>query len=227
MLDMIITQNNRNMIPCRYGEVTSPFIFRKPGLSKPAPPPPPPPPPWRSWACCDWINSEENRCPTSTPPPSLNSAIISDEVRYIWASSLIMSMPMPPDVSMYAGDDGPVPPGYGCDDSTLRVDGPPGDGEAPVVYEGAVFGVSAKNSEGEKPSGLLCCEGESPLVVDRAMDGAFLRTGRIHGGRVLPAGLPCRVGSKGICVTEATRQHCVKMKRNWKFTSTKFFHQIP
>lgn len=61
---------------------------------------------------------------------------------------------------------------------------------------------SAKKSEGENPSGLLWCEGESPLWFDRAMEGAFLRTGRIHGGRVAFGG-PSWWGvvSRGMLVT--------------------------
>lgn len=60
---------------------------------------------------------------------------------------------------------------------------------------------SEKKSEGENASGLLWCEGESPLWVERATDGAFLRTGRIHGGRVALAGPSSRCVSRGMLVT--------------------------
>lgn len=63
---------------------------------------------------------------------------------------------------------------------------------------------STKKSEGENASGLLCCEGESPLWVDRATDGAFLRTGRIQGGRVALAGPSWRDVSRGMLVTNNT-----------------------
>ena len=58
--------------------------------------------------------------------------------------------------------------------------------------------MSTKKSEGEKPSGLLCCETDS---LDFGADGAFLRTGLIQGGRSRSD--PSRLtGSKGIRVTD-------------------------
>ena len=59
---------------------------------------------------------------------------------------------------------------------------------------GGVCGLledGVKNSEGEKLSGLPWCEeprvGES-LGLDRTFEDAFLRTGRIQGGRDINAG---------------------------------------
>lgn len=66
---------------------------------------------------------------------------------------------------------------------------------------GKIWGVpgSAKKSEGEKASGLPLCSEESAVLAD---EGAFLRTGRIHGGRFrsLSGSSRCAV-SKGILVT--------------------------
>lgn len=70
----------------------------------------------------------------------------------------------------------------------------------PVEKEDTFLVGSVKKSDGEKPSGLLCCDGES-LRVDRAIDGAFLRTGRIHGGRVALAEPSRGRVSKGMLVT--------------------------
>ena len=61
---------------------------------------------------------------------------------------------------------------------------------------------SAKKSDGEKASGLLWL-GESPLCVERAIDGAFFRTGRIQAGpdALGPEGASGRFVSKGMPVT--------------------------
>lgn len=57
---------------------------------------------------------------------------------------------------------------------------------------------SRKASEGEKPSGLPCCDVDSFEADDRAF--VFLRIGRIHGGRDLADGpvLSGRGDSSGI-----------------------------
>lgn len=65
----------------------------------------------------------------------------------------------------------------GFEEEAEAVEG--GPEENPFVALG-----SAKKSDGENASGLLWCEGESPLWFDRAIDGVFFRTGRIQGGRV-------------------------------------------
>jgi hypothetical protein len=61
---------------------------------------------------------------------------------------------------------------------------------------------STKNSEGEKASGLLCCDPPSLPAPLAATLGVFFRMGLIQGGRVLDCSWPSgREGSSGICVT--------------------------
>lgn len=74
------------------------------------------------------------------------------------------------------------------------------DGGGPEENTGLIG--SAKKSDGENASGLLWCEGESPLWFERAIEGAFLRTGRIQGGLVALGGPSWREVSKGILVTD-------------------------
>lgn len=60
--------------------------------------------------------------------------------------------------------------------------------------------MSEKNSDGENPSGLLCCDGESVPFRDRP--GTLFGTGRIQGVRGAPSESSDGAdGSRGICVT--------------------------
>jgi len=66
--------------------------------------------------------------------------------------------------------------------------------------------MSTNSSEGEKLSGLLCCDTESPLWAERDVRD-FLGTGRIHGGREgSPRPLVGADGSRGIWLTGETRE---------------------
>jgi hypothetical protein len=96
--------------------------------------------------------------------------------------------------------------------------------EDPEVDEGVEgkteFECSVKNSEGEKASGLLC-GGESQLWFERASDGAFLRTGRIHAGREALAGSSWPGVSTGILVTNKNRKRRLAIytsRMNYKST---------
>jgi hypothetical protein len=107
---------------------------------------------------------------------------------------LLLLLPCAPDPFTYCGGDAsgfaPGVPAALADD-----DAPAGKGAADLTTG------STKKSDGENASGLLWCGGESPLWFERATDGAFLRTGRIHGGRVALAGASSRCVSRGMLVT--------------------------
>jgi hypothetical protein len=91
--------------------------------------------------------------------------------------------------------------------------------------------MSTNRSNAEKRSGLLCCETESPLCVDRDREVCvFLGTGRIQGGRVLSASPFDRVeGSRGIRATDAKigQSECRSGIDRKILTSTELFHEIP
>lgn len=143
------------------------------------------------------IAGDISSCATSIPFPSgtLNIASRSDGFIVIAASDE-MSIPL---VSMKLGPG--VLPEYAAlpfANATL------GGGELIV----AVAEERSRNaSDGEKASGLLCCDVDSFEPPERSV---LLRIGRIHGGRGL---VPCepsgRGESRGICVTEGLSQRAM------------------
>ena len=141
---------------------------------------------------CPSIDGDINNCATSIPPASftLNMARRSDGFIAMFGSDE-MSIAL---VSMNVDGPGVEPCPY-VDLPAPFVNGPLGGGE--VILADAPE-RSRKASDGEKASGLLCCEVVSFEALDRRV---FLRTGRIHGGRGL-ADVSGRGDSSGIWVTE-------------------------
>ena len=126
---------------------------------------------------------------TSMPLPSFTLNIANKSEGFIvMAASLVMSMALE---SMNAVE--PAGPKPFLTAPFVVAKEPEGGGEF-------IFAVaderSRKASDGEKPSGLLCCELESLEPPDRSV---FLRIGRIHGGRgFADCELSGRGDSKGI-----------------------------
>lgn len=101
--------------------------------------------------------------------------------------------------------------GGGCFVPSSWADDSIGSTDEPDAAEGAAenvtgFEVSPLKNSGEKASGLLWWELESPLYVERGADGAFLRIRCIQArrdeGAVEASGRVPFVKSRGMCVTE-------------------------
>lgn len=79
----------------------------------------------------------------------------------------------------------------------------------PALEPDATVPSEVRYSEGEKASGLLCCDNDeldsARGRLDEAVEGFFFLTGRIQAGRefelLCPFGSSTREGSNGICVT--------------------------
>lgn len=123
-------------------------------------------------------DAPEKRAATSTDPSPNIFIISAGDDKYIPADA---SMPMLPG-SIKLGAESDSRREY-CDDEGI------GAGEKALC--GMVCGLvaprtgSTKNSEGEKASGLLCCDPPSLPAPLAATLGVFFRIGLIQGGREL------------------------------------------